>query len=91
LPGALFAATRLRRAWPHTEGAIGLMLWVKPLSRRSGSLSVWESEAQLRRFIGSPRRLDAVLGHLHEQDGGPVAHAGARIGRLPGIGPGRDT
>lgn len=51
LPGAWLAAMRLRRAWPRLPGAVGLMLWVKPLSRRSGSISIWTSDAELRRFV----------------------------------------
>lgn len=54
LPYAWLAAMRLRRTWPRLEGAVGLMLWAKPLSRRSGSISIWTSEADLRRFVSSP-------------------------------------
>jgi hypothetical protein len=48
---------RLRRAWPSMSGAIGLWLWVKPLRRRSGSVSVWRSEEDLRRFVRWPRHV----------------------------------
>ena len=51
LPGAWLAAMRLRRAWPRLPGAVGLMLWVMPFSRRSGSISIWTSDADLRRFV----------------------------------------
>jgi hypothetical protein len=51
LPGAWLVAMRLRRAWPRLPGAVALMLWVKPLSRRSGSISIWTSDADLRRFV----------------------------------------
>jgi hypothetical protein len=54
LPGAWLSGMRLRRAWPKLEGAVGLMLWVKPLSRRSGSISAWRSEADLRHFVSWP-------------------------------------
>jgi len=57
VPGAWLAAMRLRRAWPQLHGAVGLMLWVRPLSRRSGSISVWASEADLRRFVSWPVHL----------------------------------
>jgi hypothetical protein len=55
--GAWVQGIRLRRAWPSMPGAIGLWLWVKPLSRRSGSVSVWRSEEDLRRFVGWPRHV----------------------------------
>jgi len=36
-------------------GAIGLWLWGQPFKRgRGGSVSVWESETDLRRFVALP-------------------------------------
>ena len=55
--GAWAQGLRLRRAWPSLPGAIGLWLWVKPLRRRSGSVSVWRSEDDLLRFVGWPRHV----------------------------------
>ncbi|HTD57978.1 MAG TPA: hypothetical protein VK672_03705 [Solirubrobacteraceae bacterium] len=54
LPGAYRAAMRLRRAWPELEGAIGMWLWAKPLQKRSGSVSVWQREEDLSRFVRWP-------------------------------------
>jgi len=51
---------RLRRAWPSLPGAIGLWLWAKPLSKRSGSVSVWCSEEDLRRFVRWPRHVEIM-------------------------------
>jgi hypothetical protein len=51
---------RLRRAWPSMPGAIGLWLWAKPLSKRSGSVSVWRSEADLLRFVRWPRHVEIM-------------------------------
>ena len=51
---------RLRRAWPSMPGAIGLWLWAKPLSKRSGSVSVWRSEDDLRRFVRWPRHVEIM-------------------------------
>lgn len=45
---------RLRRSWPRLEGAIGLWLWSEPLKLRSGAVSIWQSEADLMRFLRSP-------------------------------------
>ena len=54
LPGAWLAGVRLRRAWPRLDGAVGLWLWADPRSGRSGSISVWEREEDLRRFVRWP-------------------------------------
>jgi hypothetical protein len=55
--GAWVQGFRLRRAWPTMPGALGLWLWAKPLRRRSGSVSVWRSEDDLRRFVAWPRHV----------------------------------
>jgi hypothetical protein len=55
--GAWVQGLRLRRAWPSMPGAIGLWLWVKPLRKRSGSVSIWRTEEDLRRFVGWPRHV----------------------------------
>jgi len=54
LPGAYMAGARLRHAWPGLEGAVGQWMWAQPLARRSGAVSVWRSEEDLRRFVGWP-------------------------------------
>jgi hypothetical protein len=45
---------KLAESWPIMRGAVGLWLWGKQVERRGGSLSVWESYADLRRFIRWP-------------------------------------
>ena len=57
---ATLEGLRLRRAWPSMPGALGLWLWVKPLSRRSGSVSVWSSNEDLRRFVGWQRHVQIM-------------------------------
>ena len=54
LPGIYLAGLRLREGWYAMPGAIGLWLWGQPLQRRGGSLTVWESNDDLRRFISLP-------------------------------------
>lgn len=57
LPGVYLAGLRLREGWYAMPGALGLWLWGEPLEGRGGSLSVWESEADLRRFVALPVHL----------------------------------
>lgn len=54
LPGVYLAGLRLREGWYAMPGAIGLWLWGQPLQRRGGSLTVWESKEDLRRFVSLP-------------------------------------
>jgi hypothetical protein len=44
----------LAESWPIMRGAVGLWLWGKQVEWRGGSLSVWESHEDLRRFIRWP-------------------------------------
>jgi heme-degrading monooxygenase HmoA len=60
MPAAGLAALRLRRAFPSTEGAIGLSLAMQPLARRSWSISAWETEEHLQRFVRSPAHVAIV-------------------------------
>lgn len=45
---------KLAESWPIMHGAVGLWLWGKPAEWRGGSLSVWDSGTDLRRFIRWP-------------------------------------
>src|SRR5204863_2283132 len=54
MPGATVAALRLRRAIRRTPGAIGVFPAMRPLQRRSWSVSAWETDADLRCFLHSP-------------------------------------
>lgn len=45
---------RMWKPGPSMPGAVGVSLWSKPLLRRSGSVSVWRSTADLRAFVGTP-------------------------------------
>ena len=54
LPGVWLNGLRLRRTWPDRDGAIGIWVWSEPFARRSGSISVWRSEDDLRAFVGWP-------------------------------------
>src|SRR5438045_4036735 len=60
MPGAAVAALRFRHALPSTQGAIGLSLAVQPFARRTWSISAWETEDHLRRFLGSPAHIAIV-------------------------------
>lgn len=63
LPRVYRDALRLRRAWPGLDGAVGMWLWVRPLRRRSGSVSLWCTEADLRAFLGTPAHVAVMRRH----------------------------
>jgi heme-degrading monooxygenase HmoA len=50
----------MRRLCASMPGAIGFWLWVKPFRRRSGSVSAWRSEDDLRRFVGWPSHVEIM-------------------------------
>ena len=65
-PGIVATGLRLRLGWYAMRGAVGLWLWSIPLSRRSGSISVWESEDDLRGFVALPKHV-AIMRHYRER------------------------
>jgi hypothetical protein len=44
----------LAQNWPIMNGAVGLWLWGKPGEMRGGSVSVWRTDHDLRRFVRWP-------------------------------------
>jgi hypothetical protein len=54
LPGIYHAGLTLRRAWPHLAGAVGMWLWTNPRQGRCGSVSIWQDEKALHRFVAWP-------------------------------------
>jgi heme-degrading monooxygenase HmoA len=60
VPGVALSGLRLSRAWPTMPGAVGLWLWSDLPRRRSGSISIWTSEDDLRRFVRWPVHLAIV-------------------------------
>ena len=44
----------LGQNWPIMSGGVGLWLWGKPGELRGGSVSVWRTEDDLRRFVRWP-------------------------------------
>lgn len=51
---------RLGRNWPVMHGAVGLWLWARPSEARGGSISVWETEQGMRRFVRWPVHADIM-------------------------------
>jgi hypothetical protein len=72
LPGAWLAAARLRHGWRKHDRAIGLMLWAQPWRRRSGSISIWQNEAELRHFIRTPEHVAIMRGYRTRMSGTAV-------------------
>lgn len=79
LPSAWLEGVRLRRTWPGREGAVGLWLWALPWARCSGSVSVWRSEDDLRRFVGSARHRQTMQ---RFRPAGEVTSAGWTVTRF---------
>jgi hypothetical protein len=57
LPGITRRGIALRRHWPHLDGAVGMWLWVAPLARRCGSVSVWTGRRALAEFVRLPEHV----------------------------------
>jgi len=57
VPRVAFEGLRLRRRWPHTEGALGLWFAAFRGGRRQVSISVWRAPQDLTRFVHSPEHL----------------------------------
>src|SRR5262249_49803735 len=54
VPRIYRAAERLRREIAELEGAVGVTIYWQLFRSRGGSLSAWEDEAALRRFVSLP-------------------------------------
>jgi hypothetical protein len=74
---------RLSRAWGSMSGAVGMWLWTKPLGKRSGSVSVWRSEEDLRRFVRWPRHVELMRGY---HDAGELTSTTWREARFEATG-----
>ncbi|MFJ5265017.1 hypothetical protein ACIQAC_31595 [Streptomyces sp. NPDC088387] len=57
LPGIARDGFALRRRWPDLDGAVGMWLWVAPLARRCGSVSVWTGRRALAGFVRLPEHV----------------------------------
>src|SRR3954451_13666652 len=66
VPATVRAGLRMRRGWFAMPGAVGLRLWSHPFGPRSGSISVWTSEEELRRFIRLPAHV-AIMRRFRER------------------------
>jgi hypothetical protein len=57
LSGATLKGLRMRPAWDAMPGALGLWLWSLPAGMRGRSISVWDNEDSLERFINLPHHM----------------------------------
>ncbi|MEV6199605.1 hypothetical protein AB0M64_06495 [Streptomyces sp. NPDC051771] len=60
LPGVYRAARTLAARWAELEGAYGMWLWARPLSRRVGSVAVWRDEEALGSFVAWPPHVEIM-------------------------------
>jgi hypothetical protein len=54
VPGVAREGLRFRRAWPETEGTLGLWIAAHGSWHRQVSVSIWRTPDDLRRFVASP-------------------------------------
>lgn len=57
LPAIVRDGVSLSRGWWAMPGALGVILYLDVAGKRGGSLSAWEHEDDLRRFVGLPRHV----------------------------------
>lgn len=60
LPAIALAALRMRRWWADLDGALGVSLYVNPLGRTTGALSLWRDEAALQGFVRRPFHIEIM-------------------------------
>jgi hypothetical protein len=60
VPGIYRAAQRLRREIVELEGAVGVTVYWQLFRGRGGSVSAWESESALRRFVSLPFHVETM-------------------------------
>jgi hypothetical protein len=60
LPGVGVKGVRMRMGWYAMAGAVGMWLWMMPAAGCGGSISVWETEEDLERFITLPHHVDIM-------------------------------
>jgi hypothetical protein len=60
LPAIHRAAERLRREIAKLDGAVGVTTYWQLFRGRAGSLSAWEDEAALRRFVALPFHREVI-------------------------------
>jgi hypothetical protein len=60
LPGVALKGLRMRLGWYAMPRALGLWLWSLPATMRWGSISVWDTEDSLERFINLPHHTDIM-------------------------------
>jgi len=60
LPGVAVKGVRMRMGWYAMAGAVGMWLWMMPAARCGGSISVWETEEDLERFITLPHHVEIM-------------------------------
>jgi hypothetical protein len=60
LPGVATKGAQMRLGWYAMSGAVGMWLWSLPAGLRGGSISVWEDQASLDRFISLPHHVNIM-------------------------------
>ncbi len=51
MPRIMLSGWALQRRWEELPGAVGTWLWLDLARKRSGSVSVWRAESDMRNFV----------------------------------------
>jgi hypothetical protein len=70
VPGFMRRALAVHRATRRADGAVGASLLAQPAAKVFWTLSAWEDEASLRRFVADPAHRDVMRRYR-----GTVRHA----------------
>lgn len=73
MPRILYTGMALGRRWHLLEGAIGVSLGADLLRRTTYTISVWQSEADLRGFLTSPEHLRLMRDYRSRVTGSAAA------------------
>jgi hypothetical protein len=60
MPAIAATGLRLLARWPELGGAVTGVLYIQPLRKQAGSLSVWTDQQALQQFIRLPEHIDVM-------------------------------
>ncbi len=65
MPRIAWSGWALQRRWQELPGAIGVWLWLDLARKRTGSVSVWRTESDMRNFVRWVPHVEIVRRNRH--------------------------